>query len=135
MKLAMSLRRVFSDWPIGDRSVEVGARPLLICTLCALLACVAATAVPAQDSGRTLRGRTYAQLVCAQCHAIDRNQPYSPVRGLATFQEIANAPGMSEIALSVWLRTPHRNMPNFAIDTGDREDVIAYIVSLRDGAH
>jgi hypothetical protein len=32
----------------------------------------------------------------------------------------------------VWLQTPHPTMPNLIVDAQDREDVIAYILSLQD---
>jgi hypothetical protein len=49
-----------------------------------------------------------------------------------TFRAIANTPGMTALALNVFLRTPHRSMPNLVISDGDRDNVIAYILSLRD---
>jgi hypothetical protein len=49
-----------------------------------------------------------------------------------TFRAIANTPGMTALALTVFLRTPHRNMPNLIISDSDRDNVIAYILSLRD---
>ena len=39
---------------------------------------------------------------------------------------------MTGTALSVWLRTPHKSMPDLIIEPEDRNNVIAYIVSLRD---
>jgi hypothetical protein len=39
---------------------------------------------------------------------------------------------MTGLALAVFLRTPHRNMPNLIISDRDRDNVIAYILSLRD---
>jgi hypothetical protein len=39
---------------------------------------------------------------------------------------------MTALALNVFLRTPHRSMPNLVISDGDRDNVIAYILSLRD---
>jgi hypothetical protein len=49
----------------------------------------------------------------------------------ASFQEIADTPGMGELALKVFFQTPHKQMPNFSI-TGDvRDDLIAYITDLK----
>ena len=39
---------------------------------------------------------------------------------------------MSITALTVWSRTTHPNMPNFIIDPKDMDDLIAYILSLRE---
>ncbi len=50
---------------------------------------------------------------------------------IATFAVIANTPGVTSIALHAWLLTSHKDMPNFVIPTKDRNDVIAYILSLK----
>jgi mono/diheme cytochrome c family protein len=91
-----------------------------------------ATAVSAQDLGDKSRGRVFAQAICAECHAVIPTEPASPRTDAAPFRAIANTPGMTELALAVWLKTPHRNMPNLIIGKDDLENVIAYIVSLRD---
>jgi hypothetical protein len=39
---------------------------------------------------------------------------------------------MTETALRVWLSTPHRTMPNIAIEPQDMDNVIAYVLSLKD---
>jgi len=52
--------------------------------------------------------------------------------GAPTFRQIANAPDMSEIALSVLLRTPHKTMSNFTFEPDELRDLVAYIMSLRD---
>jgi hypothetical protein len=38
---------------------------------------------------------------------------------------------MSITALTVWSRTSHPTMPNFVIETADMQDLISYILSLR----
>ena len=38
---------------------------------------------------------------------------------------------MSGIALNVALLSPHRAMPNIILDSQERADVIAYILSLK----
>jgi mono/diheme cytochrome c family protein len=40
---------------------------------------------------------------------------------------------MTAAALLVALTTPHAGMPMFILTTEQREDVIAYILSLREG--
>ncbi len=85
-----------------------------------------------EEPGNAQRGLTYTQVHCAGCHAVDGRQPQRPpVLGIATFTEIANTPGMTPIALVVWFQSPHPNMPNLVLERADRDDVIAYITSLR----
>lgn len=85
----------------------------------------------AQDRGDVLRGRAFAENTCAACHAVAPGEKYSPVVGVAGLEEIANTPGMTALALTVWFKSPHPNMPNFMLDPNDLDDVIAYIMSLK----
>jgi mono/diheme cytochrome c family protein len=91
-----------------------------------------ASSAQAQEVGDVARGRAYAQSVCAECHAVLPSQSLSPRTDVATFKTIAQTPGMTAMALSVWFRTPHPTMPNFLISPQDQDDVIAYILSLRE---
>jgi mono/diheme cytochrome c family protein len=47
-------------------------------------------------------GAAYAKQVCAKCHAIDRTE-ISPELTAPPFKDVANTPGMTETALTVWL--------------------------------
>ena len=86
----------------------------------------------AQEAGDPGRGLVFAQQACASCHAVLPKETTSPRPNTATFKTIANTPGMTGTAVAVWLQTPHKSMPDLIIEAGDRTDVIAYIVSLRD---
>jgi cytochrome c len=85
----------------------------------------------AQTAGEASRGASYAEKNCARCHGVGPADA-SSVPGLAAFRVIANTPGMTGTAIAVWLRTPHKDMPNLVIEAEDRADLIAYILSLRD---
>ena len=85
-----------------------------------------------QDIGDARKGLSYAQRVCATCHNVLRTEAASPNSRAPTFKRIANTPGMSVTALTVWSRTTHPTMPNLVIDANDMDDLIAYILSLRD---
>ena len=76
-------------------------------------------------------GAAYAQQVCAKCHAIDRTGS-SPELTAPPFKDVANTPGMTETALTVWLRTSHPTMSNIIVEPADMDNVIAYILSLKD---
>ena len=81
--------------------------------------------------GNAQEGRAWAQAVCAACHAVGRGQFPSPNARSPTFSELATAPGMTSVALMVALTTPHAGMPMFMLTADQREDIIAYILSLR----
>ena len=86
----------------------------------------------AVEIGDARKGLNYARKVCAACHNVQRSDAKSPNSKAPPFKQIANTPGMSVTALTVWSRTTHPTMPNLIIEPNDMDDLIAYILSLRD---
>ena len=76
-------------------------------------------------------GAAYAEQVCAACHAVLAGETYSPLPEATPFQTVANAPGMTEMALTVWLQTSHPTRPNIILEQDDLRNVVAYIRSLK----
>ncbi len=99
-----------------------------------LFVLVAMAAAYAQEPGSPERGLAYAEQNCAECHAIRKGDGFSPNAHAPAFQSLANTRGVSWIALTTWLQRSHETMPNFVIPPGNREDVIAYILSLEGNA-
>lgn len=102
----------------------------IVTSLCLLL--FIASGVAAQGIGDTKAGSDYAEKNCAQCHAINDDDPVSPAPNAPSFDAIANTKDISGIAISVLLQTPHREMPNLVIPQSAREDLIDYILTLKD---
>lgn len=75
-------------------------------------------------------GAAYAKQICAACHAVLPNEQISPLPQATTFQSIADTPGMTELALTVWLQSSHPTMPNIVLEQDDMRNVVAYIRSL-----
>jgi mono/diheme cytochrome c family protein len=75
-------------------------------------------------------GGAYAEQVCAACHAVLPNEEFSPLPQAPTFQSVADTPGMTELALSVWLQSSHPTMPNIILTQDELRNVVAYIRSL-----
>jgi mono/diheme cytochrome c family protein len=101
-----------------------------------LLAGLFAVQVPtgpatAQEIGQAGRGFALAQRLCAQCHAVQKQQTESPNPDAPAFREIASTPGMTSIALSAALQTSHAAMPNIMLDAEERADLISYIIGLK----
>jgi mono/diheme cytochrome c family protein len=84
------------------------------------------------DVGDARKGLAYAHQVCSGCHNVLRTDAVSPNPQAPAFKKVANTPGMSITALTVWSRTTHPTMPNLVIELADMDDLIAYILSLRD---
>ena len=104
---------------------------LVNCLVTSLTLSIAVSHVHAQAVGDPQRGLVMAQQVCGQCHAVGRGEYRSLNSRAPTFTELAAAPGMTNTALSVALTTPHAGMPMFMFTADERQDVIAYILSLR----
>lgn len=86
----------------------------------------------AQELGDADKGFTYALRMCGDCHAVRPTQQTSPVEKATPFRIVANTRGMTGTAVAVWLRTPHPTMPNLIVPPDDMENIIAYILSLRE---
>ena len=80
--------------------------------------------------GDPASGREIATKRCSSCHRVmpmtlsDKSDPPS-------FQSIADQPSTTGISLNVFLHSNHRNMPDFIVSSVESNDLIAYILSLR----
>jgi mono/diheme cytochrome c family protein len=108
-------------------------KSLLKLSLFALSMVVAADAAAAQDLGDAKAGLAYADGVCAECHAIKKGERVSPHERAPAFEVVANSRGMTEMALRVWFQSPHPSMPNLRLTEKLSDDLIAYIMSLKQG--
>ena len=104
------------------------ARPWLVATIALPLA---AAPGQAQDVGQPGRGLARAQQLCAQCHAVQKEQARSSNENAPRFQVVASVPGMTAIALSAALNTSLRSMPNIMLAGEEQADIIAYILTLK----
>ena len=87
--------------------------------------------VTAAQMGDPTRGQAYAEAVCASCHAVARGQINSPNPDAPAFDTVANMPGMTSIALNVWLHASHPTMPNLLVEPDRIDDLAAYLSTLK----
>lgn len=99
--------------------------PAVVAAMCA------AGGALAQEMGDAREGENLAQKICAECHAITATPARSPNTKAPSFASVARTPGMTEMALRVWLQSPHPTMPNLLLTDQQKDDVIAYLISLR----
>jgi mono/diheme cytochrome c family protein len=76
-------------------------------------------------------GAAYAEQVCSPCHAVRPRQRHSPLPQAPSFQSIADTPGMTELALTVFMQSSHPTMPNVMLEQDELRNVIAYVQSLK----
>jgi hypothetical protein len=99
---------------------------LATCLLVALAADAGAV-----DVGKVKAGQELAREVCGECHVVSKDDTSLVVSAAPSFETIANTPGMTDMALSATLQTSHPSMPDLVLGADDRENVIAFILSLK----
>jgi mono/diheme cytochrome c family protein len=85
----------------------------------------------AQAPGDPQKGSALAQRFCSECHAVGRSDVRSPNSEAPSFTAVASTPGMTAMALNVFFQTPHRAMPDLILKTDQKNDITAYIMSLK----
>jgi cytochrome c2 len=102
-------------------------------TSAVVLALGFAVSLPAfsQELGNAKQGQMLADTVCSECHAVKKTALRSPNNHAPTFTSIANTPGMSPMAVRVWLRSAHREMPNLVLKEDEVDNIIAYLQTLK----
>jgi len=91
-------------------------------------------------AGKAEAGRSFALLACTGCHVVSADQPFKPIySGLPhppDFKEIANRSDLTAAWLRHHLETlpavPKSGMPNLPLSSQQLEDIVAFIISLRD---
>ena len=86
---------------------------------------LSATAQSAE--GNPLRGRQTATTLCVPCHQFNKTNRDGP----PSFVDVANMPSATALSLKVFLRSSHNQMPNLIIPDAETDDLIAFILSLK----
>jgi mono/diheme cytochrome c family protein len=103
----------------------------LVLRLPIIIAALAAGPAQAQTIGDPGKGQEISVAKCGECHAVLAGQSPSPVRGVPAFQAIADTPGMTAAALTVFFRSHHRGMPSIMLSQDEQDHLIAYITGLK----
>ena len=105
--------------------------PVMRLLLVGLIMSLATGATLAQSIGDVARGKGLAMSICSDCHNVVASPDGSPNEQAPPFEAVANMPGVSEMALMVFFQMPHEAMPNLIIMPTERDDLVAYIMSLK----
>jgi len=99
---------------------------------CAIIAVTLAVQFPAlaQPLGSPSSGRQVATTICGSCHNISATM-LSRKEVPPSFDDIANLPSTTALSLKVFLRSNHRQMPNLIFSDAEADDVITFILSLK----
>jgi mono/diheme cytochrome c family protein len=104
-------------------------RPVRVVVLAGLMMASPGIAA-AQSIGDPQAGRRLAEAWCSECHAITLSKVGAPRQG-PDFVEVAKRAKTTALSLNVFLRSSHDNMPNFILQRGEADDIVAYILSLK----
>jgi mono/diheme cytochrome c family protein len=85
------------------------------------------------------RGRAIADTWCSECHRISPDQPSGSRPGhimpppvtAPSFMSVAARPGIDAAQLRAFMADLHPPMPTFRLSATEKEDVIAYILTLQ----
>jgi mono/diheme cytochrome c family protein len=110
------------------------AMQIILLTIIASIAVLNVTAAPAQQAfGDAEAGYVVASEYCALCHAIARDESSVwPVLDAPSFEDVADTPGMTAMALYAWMTTSHPTMPDIILASEELRNVVAYILSLQE---
>jgi mono/diheme cytochrome c family protein len=103
---------------------------ILSCFVALALLAARSPGVAQPDGGDPTSGRQLAIRLCSSCHRVlpmtlsDKADPPS-------FQSIADLPSTTGVSLNVFLHSSHNNMPDFVLSNAVSNDLIAYILSLK----
>ena len=81
--------------------------------------------------GNANQGAELARELCAVCHYVERGDRGVSSAGAPSFQDVADDPAVTAIALVVFFRSPHEIMPDLILSRAETDNAIAYILSLK----
>jgi mono/diheme cytochrome c family protein len=85
----------------------------------------------AEVAGDPSAGRELANAWCGDCHGLERGQT-DIEKNAPSFGAIAANRAVTPLALRAFFHTPHHRMPDLSLKHDEIDDLIAYILSLRD---
>ncbi|GAA0295860.1 hypothetical protein GCM10009087_02010 [Sphingomonas oligophenolica] len=110
-------------------------KPGFVAASIALAAGAVALSVQAKKvdrPGNISAGRELAQAECSGCHVVvPRAGTLHLFGGAPDFADIAAMQSTTRTSLLAFLRSPHPTMPNLILSDRKANDVVAYILSLK----
>ncbi len=112
---------------------STGGKPRLRRHAVALLAgCLATAPALAQQAGDVDAGRRIAETWCGNCHLTGPQDSGPATDAAPTFASIIRMPSTTAMSLRATLMTPHVRMPDYQLSQAEMDDVIAYMLRLRE---
>ena len=83
-------------------------------------------------AGDPANGLVLARHWCANCHLVAPGDNASTSDSAPPFAEIAKDPAATPERLRGWLSQPHPAMPDLMLTRDENDDLVAYLLSLKD---
>lgn len=80
--------------------------------------------------GSASAGHRLAEAWCKECHSIEAATAGAK-KGPPDFVDIANRTSTTALSLKVFLQTSHKTMPNIIVSPSQTDDLVSYILSLK----
>lgn len=106
-----------------------------VSTILAAVVGAGPSALSDEVPGDVVAGRELAVKECSECHSISAEQRAMRLDQAPGFDEVAKKVQTTAISLRAFLQSSHPTMPNFVLNEVERDNVIAYILSLRQRSH
>jgi mono/diheme cytochrome c family protein len=90
------------------------------------------SAVAQDGAGDAANGHRLAQNWCSNCHVVDRASTTGTSTGAPPFPAVAQMKSVTPLSLRVFLQSPHQRMPDLHLSRDETDDLITYILSLRE---
>ena len=91
-----------------------------------------AAPAPAQDRTDVSGGHDLARAWCAQCHGVEPGEQTGAYETPPSFQSFAHNPEITETSLKAYLQSTHPLMPQVKLKPDEIDEIVAYILSLKD---
>jgi len=111
---------------------RIAAAALLMVIALLLIPLHGTGAQTARNAGSSPVGRQFVEAWCTECHSVERATAGTG-QIAPDFTAIAEQRSTTALSLRAFLQSDHKTMPNFILEPADAEDIIAYILSLRQG--
>jgi mono/diheme cytochrome c family protein len=85
----------------------------------------------AQEVGSAAAGAVVVGEWCVQCHKVTEADARGGMAGAPVLSAVANRPEVTAIWLQAFFVTPHGRMPDIILSPDQKDDVTAYILSLK----
>lgn len=98
----------------------------------AALSFVAGISIAQPKLGNVETGRKMAVEICAECHNVIMSPEIERADAPRSFTAIAKDPVYTPTGLRVFLSSPHNQMPDFIFTREQQNDLIAYLMKMRE---